>query len=186
MASTRNTWLLGIAVLLAVVRFIALPWVHAQAEARERLQVLTQRLDRSVGLQQNREAILGARKTFETATASARRRFPAPRTAEAFHLESQRRIGALVTASGLQLALFDWLLDGRIEDAGLAYARTRFQVEGPLRDVVRVHGELEGNLPFMAVREVQLNLVNAAPRLDDTRATMTIVADLYFSAEPRK
>jgi hypothetical protein len=182
----RNAWLLGVAAVLALLRFVVLPWAHAQAEAHEQLQVLTQRLDRSVGVSQNRAAILGARKQFEAASAAARSRFPSPPSAEAFRLDTQRRIGAIVSASGLKMALFDWTLEGKLQDAGLGYGRTRFQIEGPLRDIARVHGELEGSLPFLAVREVQLNLTSAAPGLDDTRATLTIVADLLFLAEAKR
>jgi len=182
----RNAWLLGVAAVLALLRFVVQPWAHAQTEAHEQLQVLTQRLDRSVGVKQNRTAILGARTALETATAAARSRFPSSPSAEAFRLDSQRQIGAIVSASGLQLALFDWTLEGKLEDAGLAYGRVRFQIEGPVRDIARVHGELEGSLPFLAVREAQLNLTGPVSGLDNTRATLTIVADLFFLAEAKR
>jgi len=183
---SRNAWLLGVAAVLALLRFVVLPWGHTQADAHEGLQVLTQRLDRSVGVTQNRAAILSTRTQLETAAAAARSRFPSPPSAEAFRLDSQRRIGAIVSTSGLKLALFDWTLEGKLADAGLGYGRARFQVEGPLRDIARVHGELEGSLPFLAVREVQLNVMNAAPGLDDTHATLTMVADLFFLAEANR
>lgn len=180
MTSQRRRLLLGVAAVLALLRFAVVPWLDAQADARERLQVLTQRLDRSVGVVQNRDAILGAAAALRAATEAARGRFPTAVTAESFRLDDQRRIGAIVAGAGLKLALFDWVLEGAVPDGGLAYARIRFQVEGALSDVMRVHGDLEGGLPYMAVREMQLNLGSGAAGPDDTSAALTVVADLYF------
>ena len=180
MASPRYRLLLGIAAVLAALRFGVVPWVEAQAAARERLQVLTQRLDRSVGVIDNREAVLSAAESLEAAAGEARARFPEFDSAESFRLEGQRRIGALAAASGLSLAVFDWVLEGAVEASGVAYGRTRFQVEGALRDVVRLHGELEGQLPTLSVRELQLNLAGPAAGVGETRATLTVLADLFY------
>jgi hypothetical protein len=186
MGSRRNAWLLGIAVVLAALRFVLMPWIHSQAESRERLQVLTQRLDRSVGVRQNRAAILRAAKELQAAAAEAESRFPAAPDAAAFRLDSQRQIGAIVAAAGLKMALFDWLLEGRLEGNSLSYGRVRFQAEGALKDLVRVDGELEGSLPFLAVREMQLALTTPAPAPNETRGTLTIVADLFYRPQTRK
>lgn len=180
MASPRYRLLLGIAAVLAALRFGVVPWVEAQAAARERLQVLTQRLDRSVGVIENRDAVLAAAGALETATGEARARFPEFDSAETFRLEGQRRIGGLVAAGGLSLAMFDWVLEGMVEEGGLAWGRARFQAEGALRDVARLHGELEGSLPAMSVRELQLNVAGPAASLGDTRATLIVVADLFY------
>ena len=180
MTDERRALLLGFAAVLALLRFGVVPWVEAQAAARERLQVLTQRLDRSVGVVRNSEAILSAREQLRVAADAARKRFPDAPSVEGFRLEGQRRIGAVVSGVGLQVALFDWLMDGSVDDAGLGFGRVRLQVEGPIRDIARLHGELEGALPFMAVREMQLNFRGQAAGLDETPVTMTLVADLYF------
>ena len=179
-ASPRRRLLLGVVAVLALLRFAVVPWLDAQADARERLQVLTQRLDRSVGVVQNREAILSAAAALRASTADSRGRFPIAASAEAFRLDEQRRIGAVVAGAGLKLALFDWVLEGTVPDGGLAYGRVRFQVEGALRDVIRVHGELEGGLPNIAVREVLLNLGMATTQANETSATMAVVADSFF------
>ena len=179
-ADPRYRPLLGVAAALAFLRFVIVPWLDAQSDARERLQVLTQRLDRSTGVVQNREAILAAAQELEAATTTARSRFPEADSVESFRLEGQRRVGGMVNAAGLKLALFDWVLDGAVEEGRLAYGRARFQVEGALRDVARLHGELEGSLPAMSVRELQLNVAGPADSLGDTRATLMVVADLFY------
>jgi hypothetical protein len=186
MTDQRRALLLGIAAVLALLRFGVMPWIQAQNDARDRLQVLTQRLDRSVGVVSNRDAILAARDQLSGAAAAARSRFPAAASREAFQLDSQRRVGAVISTTGLKLALFDWVLDGKVDDAGLEYGRIRFQVEGPLRDMVRLHGDLEGTLPFLVVREVQLNFRGEAAALDDTAVTLSVVADLFFRLQATK
>lgn len=180
MTDRRRALLLGFAAVLALLRFGVVPWIQAQGESRDRLQVLTQRLDRSVGVVRNRDAILAARDELGVAAEAARGRFPTAASPEAFRLDGQRRVGAIVSAAGLQLALFDWVLDGSVPDAGLGYGRIRFQVDGSLKDIARLHAELEGELPFLAVREMQLNLRGEAAALDDTPVSMILVADLFF------
>jgi hypothetical protein len=180
MTDRRRALLLGFAAVLALLRFAVVPWNEAQGESRDRLQVLTQRLDRSVGVVRNRDAILAAREELGVAAEAARGRFPTAASPEAFRLDGQRRVGAVVSAAGLQLALFDWVLDGSVPDAGLGYGRIRFQVDGPLKDIARLHAELEGELPFLVVREMQLNFRGEAAALDDTPVSMTLVADLFF------
>lgn len=180
MADRRYRPLLGIAAALAFVRFVVVPWLDAQSEARERLQVMTQRLDRSTGVVQNREAIVAAAQELEAAAATARSRFPEADSVESFRLEGQRRIGGMVNAAGLKLAMFDWVLEGAVEEGGLAYGRARFQVEGALRDVARLHGEMEGSLPAMSLRELQLNVSSPAASLGETNATLIVVADFFY------
>lgn len=180
MTDQRRALLLVIAAVLALLRFGVVPWVQAQNDARDRLQVLTQRLDRSVGVVGNRDAILAARDQLRGAAEAARARFPTAASPEAFRLDSQRQVGAIVAAAGLQLALFDWVLDGSVPDSGLSYGRIRFQVEGSLGDIARLHSQLEGALPSLAVRELQLNLRGEAQALDETTASITFVADLFF------
>jgi hypothetical protein len=184
MGGNRNRVLLLVALALAVLRFGVVPWVASQAEAHERLEVLTRRLDRSVGVVQNREAILEAQRDLRARTASLGERFPLVTNASGYRLESQQRIGALVAESGAKLALFDWVLDGRLPEAGLAFGRVRLQIEGPLRDVARAHAALEGGLPSLVVREANLNAMAPARAADETAATLTLVGDLLFRAPP--
>lgn len=180
MADRRTQLLLGVAAVLAGLRFIVVPWVDSQNDARDRLQVLTQRLDRSVGVAQNREAILAARQQLQEANAQAHERFPAAESVDAFRIQGQRRMAAVAAAAGLKLNLFEWLLDGQDPAAALAFGRVRLQVEGAPRDLARLHASLEGQLPHVAVREVQLTAPRGVAGPADGKATLTLVADVFF------
>jgi len=186
MNNRRNQWLLGIAVVLAALRFGVVPWLQAQAEARERLQVLTQRLDRSVGVRQNRGAILESREALAKAATLTIKRFPEAADPAAFRLEGQRQISTIVTGAGLKVVLFDWLLDGRVAGTGLAYGRARLQVEGSIRDLIAVEAGLEGAVSHMVILEADVSLPRGAEKADDSAGTLSIVADLYYTPKEAK
>ena len=182
----RRRMLLAIAATLAVARLVVVPWVEAQGAARERLQVLTQRLDRSAAVIGSREKVLAAREELRAATELALGPFPVADSVDAFRLDAQRQVAGIVESVGLQVSLFDWLLDGQVDKAGLRSGRIRLQVEGPVGDVARLHGELEGRLPFLAARDVQVNFQGMGPDLSEVRASLTLVADLYYREQAAK
>ena len=57
MTYSRNQVLLIVAAGLVVIRFVIVPWLNWQSEQRDALAVMTQRLDRAIGVIENREAI---------------------------------------------------------------------------------------------------------------------------------
>jgi uncharacterized membrane protein affecting hemolysin expression len=61
--SRRNT-LIAVALVLAVLQFLVVPWIASQSEARERLQVLTNRLVRSQAVLENKAAIQSAERAM--------------------------------------------------------------------------------------------------------------------------
>ena len=184
MTSTRYRWLGGIALLLAGLRFLLVPWIQSQSVQSERLQTLTAKLDRSQSLTGNSEAINRTHDRLVKDLESIRGRFLEAPDAQGFKLDAQRQINQIASSIGLKVALFDWLLDGTEDDAGLAYGRAKFRIEGSLRDVIRLHGEIEGQLRSAAVREFDLELQSpvSGPSLDGAAATL--VVDLYYWVAP--
>ena len=185
MGNDRLRWLLGVVAVLAALRFAIMPWVNAQNEHRQYLQLVTQRLDRSSAVVHNRERIEAARQKLGKVESQVRGQFPRAESADQFRLDAQRAITGIVEGAGVSLKLFDWLLDGEVPEARLAYGRARVNVEGTLANVLRAHGDLEGALPYAAVREITLEAREPA-RSAGTQDTMaTLVVDLYFeSAAP--
>lgn len=181
MGDARVRWLLGLALVLAVLRFAIVPWTRAQVEQRQQLEVLTQRLDRSVGVVENSAAILEAQGEVAAASAAARKPYPEVSDKEQFRLDAQRRLAAVAARGGAKVVLFDWVLDGAAEQAGLDYGRVNASIEGPLENLVAVHGQVEGELPFAAIREVKLDLRRGgAGSLNAEDATVAFVMDLYY------
>ena len=179
MADVRAQWLLGIAGALAIARFVVVPWVTAQNEQRQQLEVLTQRLDRSEGVTGNSEAILAARDTLAKDAETAFGVFPSAASDDP-RLSAQRRLTDLATRAGLTVTLFDWLVDGEVAEAGLAYSRASLRLEGPLDKLILMHGELEGTMPFVAVREFQVKARNAVAGPSPAAISATLVLDVFF------
>jgi len=180
MADARHRNLVVVALVLAAARFLVVPWVQAQGAEREKLEALTLRLDRSQAVVHNSEDIRAAQQQLAKEVEAIHGRFPSAPDADGYRLQAQRKINALAAASGVQVTLFDWVLDGDAPEAGLAYGRARFRVEGPLRDLIRMHGQMEGALPNAAVREFRLQAQDAVDGPSDVGASVTFAVDLYF------
>jgi hypothetical protein len=178
----RVRWLLGLALVLAALRFAVVPWMQAQVEQRQQLEVLTQRLDRSAAVVANARAILAAQGKVAAAAAAARAPFPEVSDKEHFRLEAQRMLAGVASRGGAKVVLFDWVVDGEDTKAGLAYGRVNATLQGPLDRLVAVHGQIEGEMPFAAVREVKLELGTGGgtAELNDRVATLALVMDLYY------
>jgi hypothetical protein len=179
----RIQWLLGLAAVLAVARFVIVPWSQWQVEQRQQLEVLTQRLDRSAGVVNAKEAIMAARNELASRTEAARKPFPVVEDAERFRLESQRQISAIAAGGNTKVVLFDWVLDGDAAEAGLAFGRVNAKLAGPLESLVAVHGALEGKMPHAAIREAKVEFGRGVSGLGPTPAGITVTLDLYYRNE---
>jgi len=177
----RVRWLLGLALALAVLRLAIVPWARAQDEQRQQLEVLTQRLDRSAGVVGNSEAMLAAQGKVAAAAQAARKPYPEVADKERFRLDAQRMLAGIAARGGAKVVLFDWVLDGEAGRAGLAYGRVKASINGPLENLVAVHGQIEGELPFAAIREIKVDLPRGgASGLSADEATFAFVMDLYY------
>lgn len=185
MADARVRWLLGLAVVLGVLRFVVVPWTQQQVEQRQQLEVLTQRLDRSAGVVQSKDAILSARDALARSTAATRKDFPVVEDPQRFRLEAQRQLAAIAAGGNVKVTLFDWIMDGAAGEAGLAYGRVNVKLDGPLDRLAAVHGEIEGRMPFAAIREAKVELGRGAASLGSGPGSITLVVDLYYRAPPR-
>ncbi len=180
MNSVRNRWLLGIAAVLAAVRFIIIPWIDFQAVEAEKLAVLTKRLDRATGVVQNQQLIAKTLAQVKSSTLKARARFPQAEDRQSFRLSAQQEVSDLIGAAGLNVKLFEWVMDGRAEDAHLEYSRARIQIEGALRQVVSTQAALEGKFPNMFVRELTVTSGTRISAPDDSLVYMILVVDFYY------
>lgn len=186
MDSERNRWLIGLALSLAAIKFILMPWADAQTESRQALQVLTQRLDRSVGVVQNRDAILNSHAALQASISAARGRFPEVESVEKFRLQTQTQIGQMMSSRALNTLLFDWILEGKVDEANLKFVRARFQAQGELRKIADLQAELEGGLPNLIIREVRLMTSVPVKEVDGYGGNITFVADFYFREKAPK
>ncbi len=183
MSGERRRFLVGLLLALLAIKFVVLPWVESQGDAREQLDILTQRLDRSTGVVLNRRAITASLSALEKANTSDRGRFPESANVESFRLEAQQRVTSIVQSQTLQLEAFDWVLEELPRESNLGFVRGRMTVRGDMRAVASLLGTMEGELPNMVVREVSYNMESPALGPHGHRAIMTQVADFYFRAK---
>jgi hypothetical protein len=177
----RVRWLLGLALVLAALRFVVVPWTQSQVEQRQQLEVLTKRLDRSASVVANADAIRAAQGKVSAATAIVRKRFPQVADKDGFRLDAQRTLAGIASRGGAKVVLFDWVVDGDAPQAGLAYGRVNARIEGPLDSLVSVHGQIEAEMPFAAIREVMLDFTqDGASSLSSGTTTVALVMDLYY------
>lgn len=180
MDPARKKLLIGLALSLAVVRFLILPWISSQDDVRDQLEVLTKRLDRSTGVLLNRDAITNTLLRIEKANATDRSRFPISEDAESFRLEAQQRVTGIVESQSLRIDVFDWVFDGPPDASGLGFVRGRIYLKGDMRRLALLLGSLEGDLPNMVVREALYSFENPVSGSGEFRATMTLVADFHY------
>jgi hypothetical protein len=189
MNSFGNRWLLGLAALLATIKFMLLPWLDHQAEHVERLEVLTQQLDRSVGVIANRQSIIKAVEQVESSTVAARLRFPDVSDPQGFRLTVQQGIGGAAAQASVNVRVFEWIVDGEVKPARLAFSRARVQMDGGFRSLASFQASLEGEYPNMTVREINLSAPAMIGAPNESSASLTIVADFFFrpvASEPAK
>jgi hypothetical protein len=181
----RRVFLIRLAIVLAVLRFGVYPWIEYQAERRDELSVLTNRLDRAEGVVENRIAIETAAKALTKAASTTSERFVYADTIDRFRLDTQTRLTEIVRVNGLGISLFDWLIEGDADPAvlerdGFSFARLRIEFVGPLRQIAMVQSDLEGTFPGLIVRRSSLNFREITTNIDAGIATASIIADVYY------
>jgi len=177
---SRVQVLMLVAGALAFVRFGFFPLLDWQDAWSESLVVLTNRLDRSVGVVANREAIVKSAAELESVNVKLRARFPKSADGDAFRLEVQRAVTELFSSQGATVGMFDWILDGEESRSGLRYARARIQAQGGNRALARALARLEGSYPNAVLLDVLGNSQIPAYGPTDGGTGVTLVADFYF------
>jgi hypothetical protein len=172
--------LLMLAALLAI-RFAVMPWMDWAEETRGELEVLTQRLDRSVGVVANSDAIRASSKRLAERSAALRPLFRDAADAEDFKLATQQEVTGWFADSGARLEVFDWLVteDVKTSNSVLRRVRARVQLAGGLRALAVLQGKLEASMPAAVVRETRVRVVGSADNPSDLAASMTLVIDFY-------
>ncbi len=181
MTSERTRTLLWLLAVLVAVRFVLLPWRESQDESLERLQVLTDRLDRSEAVFANRAVITDALGKLEKSTEATRSRFPDAPDEAAFRLEQQQAVSDKLEAVGLSVSEFNWLVAGELVDANLRFSRFRVQTSGDIGAIARFVSSIETSDPHLLVRELTLTPVNAQQiGLGSGSTQLTLLVDAYY------
>jgi hypothetical protein len=181
MSSLGSRPLLLLLVALLVIRFAVMPWMNWAEETRGELEVLTQRLDRSVGVVANSDAIRASSKRLAVRSAALQPLFRDATGAEDFKLATQQEVTGWFADSGARLEVFDWLVteEEKTSDSVLLRTRARVQLAGGLRALAVLQGKLEASMPAAVVREARVRVIGSADNPSELAASMTLVIDFY-------
>jgi len=176
----RKRKLIGLLLALVALRFGVLPWLEMQADVRERLEVLTNRLDRSAGVVMNRSAITQAVSRLELANKADRSSFPLLEGHEGSRLAAQQRVTDIAAKQSVVIEGFEWVLDSPADGKGMPFVRGRIFFKGDMRRMAFLLGDLETQMPNMTVREASHTFENPVYGSDEYRTSLMLVADFHF------
>ncbi|MBT8088125.1 MAG: type II secretion system protein M [Gammaproteobacteria bacterium] len=176
--NSRVRLLLGLAALLAVLRFVVVPWVDAQGNTRDRLFAVTRQLDRAEAIVDAGTDLQARRDALGIQVRQLAERAPLAQAGAQHRVQVQRELRALAESAGLKLKSFEWVLDGEAEAAGMTFGRVRLQLEGPLRKLADIHVGIEAGFPNVFVRDMSVNLRRGGGM--DSTANATLELDLYY------
>jgi hypothetical protein len=177
MTDRVRTMLIVVAVL-AALRFVVVPWFAGQADTHDRLFTVTRQLDRAEAVAEAGTAIETQRDELRQVVALLAARAPSGEPLNEYRIAVQRQLASVAESQGLELSLFEWVLDDVAEGAGLAYGRVRVQFEGPLRRVAAGHVEIEAGMPNVFVRDIDVFISRGGGFSTSARATFEL--DVYY------
>jgi hypothetical protein len=187
MSPDRMKLLVWVLVLLAAIKFVVFPWRDQLSESAEALQILTQRLDRSMGVVLNKEKILATRDELRKSNTPIANLFPLSAGDAEAQLAVQGTMDSALQRHGLKLGLFDWAVTNVDSRGVLRYSRFQLQTTGETSVLARFLADLETGSPHVVIREIVLQPQSLlrGPSTGD-RAELRVVADVYFRIEATK
>ena len=177
--SSRVRLLLGLAAILAAMRFVVVPWTEAQDDMHDRPYAITRQLDRPVAIVEAGSALQARREALAAIVREPAARAPLAIPGSGRRVPTLTQVRAAVDSAGHKVKVRGWVLDGEIETAGLLFGRVRLQLEGPLRNVAEAHVGIESGLPHVFVRNLIVNVRRGGRQTGIANATLEL--DLYLS-----
>ena len=174
----RVRLMLGVVAVLAALRFIVVPWLGAQSDAYDRLFTVTRQLDRAEAVAGAGTELISLRDALDTSVDALASRAPLANPLNEFQLALQRQLRSVAEAEGLELSLFEWVLDDEAATAGLGYGRVRVQMDGVLSRLAAAHVEIEAGLPHVFVRDIRVFINRGGDFSNAARATFEL--DVYY------
>lgn len=174
----RVRLMLGLVAVLAAMRFIVVPWVGAQSNAYDQLFTVTRQLDRAEAVAEAGTDLILRRDALSSNVDTLASRAPVAIPLNEYQLAVQRQLRSVAEAEGLELSLFEWVLDDEVEAAGLGYGRVRVQMDGVLSRVASAHVEIEAGLPNVFVRDIRVFVNRGGNFSNAARATFEL--DVFY------
>ena len=157
--NSRVRLLLTFAAILMVLRFVVVPWLSTQADMHDRLFAITRQLDRAEAIVAAGSELQSHRDTLAAVMQELAARAPLAIPGSDHRVRVQRKFRAVVESAGLQLKVFEWVLDGEPAATGLAFGRLRLQMDGNIVDLGEYSAFVQQieHLPAVVVCRVQMD-----------------------------
>jgi hypothetical protein len=182
MLNDRYRMLLALTLVLASIRFILLPWLDWQDQRIEELRILTDRLERSVAVQQNRDVILKAQQTLDLELSKIRQVFPKVAGAADYRLEAQQKLSALATQNAVVMQSHEWVLEREVVGSSVRCFRWRATFSGSARNIAAFQGGLETTNPNLI--PIEFSLIPSGPLTSaDSAVSLAVTADSCSNVE---
>ena len=143
------------------------------------LYAITLQLDRAEAIAEADPELEARRDALSSVVQALAARAPLAEPGSEHRLQVQRELRSLVESAGLELMVFEWVLDGEDEAAGLSFGRVRLQLEGQLRNVAEAHVGIEAGYPNIFVRDLTVTVRRGSGGLAST-ANGIMELDLYY------
>ena len=143
MLNDRYRMLLALALVLASIRFAVLPVLDWQGERAEELRNLTDRLERSVAVQQNRDVILKSRQALGSELNKIQQVFPKAVTVADYRLEAQQKLSSLAAQNSVVMQSHEWVLEREVVESSVRCLRWRASFSGSARSIALFQAGLE-------------------------------------------
>jgi hypothetical protein len=180
MTNDRVRVLLIVAMALAAIQFLLIPWIQYRSELREEVQALTKRLDRSESVLKNKDELKASSQKLEATSGPILQFIPAPENEEAFRLVMQQSVSSMVGESGSTLSVFDWAFSGAVEGTDIRFVRARMTVIGDAPSLAKLQTLLDVRLANAVVRDWSLVAEGEVARGALSRSYFNAVIDFHY------
>ena len=182
MTNDRVRVLLIVAMALAAIQFLLIPWIQYRSELREEVQALTKRLDRSESVLKNKDELKALSQKLEATSGPILQFIPAPENEEAFRLVMQQSVSSMVGESGSTLSVFDWAFSGEVEGTDIRFVRARITVVGDVAPLAKLQTLLDLRLSNAVIRDWSLVAEREVARGALSRSSFNAVIDFHYGS----
>lgn len=135
--------MIGVIALLAVIRFIFVPWSEAQEVQQDAVSVITRQLQSALGAQQNLEPLANRLEQLKQQQQDIRSILVHGKSADELSLAMQKDWNAKAQQAKAEIDLFDWQSQILVTSPDIYQARIMLRVSGSIAAVANFITQLE-------------------------------------------
>jgi hypothetical protein len=174
--TNQKTLLISLLVVLAIMRFIGVPFIDYQAQQITQLNLTSQQLERAIRLLEtdiSDERILQVSDSLREYEGELLQHTEA----NTFRLQAQRAIQQAVSDYSVQLELFDWLGSEQRQQGYLEVHQARIVLQGTSQDVAQAQQATQKLVGGVKVLQFALQEQRTSARRKDV-ARLTLLIEI--------